>query len=61
MVCGFDLREVFENLAFDAAENAARNLQLMSALGQKRTCKRAGGISASPPRADICGGGVYVR
>src|SRR5262249_48891131 len=34
---------------------------LMSALGQKRTLKRLHPMSALPPKADIAGGGYYVR
>ena len=33
----------------------------MSALGHKRTCAAQKGMSALPPKADMCGALVYVR
>jgi hypothetical protein len=33
----------------------------MSALGQKRTCAVQKGMSASPPKADMCGAASDVR
>ena len=33
----------------------------MSALGQKRTCAVQRGMSALPPKADMCGATRYVR
>jgi hypothetical protein len=33
----------------------------MSALGQKQTCAVQTGMSALPPRADMCSALVYVR
>ena len=33
----------------------------MSALGQKRTCAVQNGMSALPPKADMCGAKRYVR
>jgi hypothetical protein len=37
-----------------------KGVQAMSALGQKQTCAVHKGMSALPPKADMCGATAYV-